>query len=78
MPAIKSPGIPGKCDKVSMTYSGISISLIVILPSFTGSQLLYLVYIANPEKQVNTERQIKIGKLNHSADLADFIFLKVN
>ena len=76
-PATNSPGIPGKCDKVSITYRGINISGRDILPSFTGSQLKYLVYIANPEKHVKIESDVKMGQFNHNASLADFKLLKI-
>lgn len=61
-----------------MTYNGISISGEEILFWRIGSQLWYLLYIANPEKQVVIERIDRIGQDNHKAFCAAWIFLEQN
>lgn len=76
LPAIKRPGKPGMLDIVSITYSGISISGEAILFWRSGSQLWYLLYIANPEKQVVIERSVRMGQDSHMAVCEACIFLK--
>jgi len=78
LPATKMPGKPGILDTVSITYNGISISGELILFLRNGSQLWYLLYIANPEKQVVIERSDRIGHDSHIAFCEAFIFLKQN
>lgn len=78
LPAMNRPGKPGMLDIVSITYSGISISGEVILFWRNGSQLWYLLYIDNPEKQVVNDRSVRMGQDSHMALCEARMFLKWN